>query len=165
MSACLSANALSLHTPDQSCLLKDFTLSFGGEATGIVGPNGAGKSTLLKALAGQITPGSGSVTAHGRIGWLEQSSAQAEGDIATGLGVGDALACLQRVLSGEGGDADFNAADWTLEARVEAALDRVGLGGMALDRPLAALSGGQRAAGAIGAGARLDRGAGHSVDG
>lgn len=145
MSACLSANALSLHTPDQSYLLKDFTLSFEGEATGIVGPNGAGKSTLLKALAGQITPGSGSVAAHGRIGWLEQSSAQAEGDIATGLGVGDALACLQRVLSGEGGDADFNAADWTLEARVEAALDRVGLGGMALDRPLAALSGGQRA--------------------
>ncbi|WP_440957465.1 ABC-F family ATP-binding cassette domain-containing protein [Oceanicaulis sp. LC35] len=145
MSACLSANALSLHTPDHTCLLKDFTLSFGAEVTGIVGTNGAGKSTLLRALAGGVAPSSGSVAAHGRIGWLEQSGAAAEGDLATGLGISDALACVKRITEGAGEDADFDAADWTLEARVEAALDRVGLGGLALDRPLSALSGGQRA--------------------
>jgi ATPase subunit of ABC transporter with duplicated ATPase domains len=145
MSACLSANALTLHTPDHTCLLQDFTLSFGNEVTGIVGPNGAGKSTLLKALAGVVAPGSGSVVTQGRIGWLDQSGAEIEGDLASGLGVSAALACLQRIMAGEGEDADFDAADWTLEARVDAALDRVGLGGLALDRPLSALSGGQRA--------------------
>jgi len=145
MSACLSANALTLHTPDHTCLLQDFTLSFGNEVTGIVGPNGAGKSTLLKALAGVVAPGSGSVATQGRIGWLEQSGAETEGDLASGLGVSAALDCLHRIVAGEGEDADFDAADWTLEARVDAALDRVGLGGLALDRPLSALSGGQRA--------------------
>ena len=145
MSACLSANSLSLHTPDHTLLLKDFTLSFGAETTGIVGPNGAGKSTLLKALAGLVAPGSGAVSVHGRLGWLEQSGPDAQGDLAHGLGIGEALACLERITAGEGDAADFDAADWTLEARVEAALGRVGLGGMALERPLSALSGGQRA--------------------
>jgi branched-chain amino acid transport system ATP-binding protein len=38
----------------------DFTIR-AGEAVGIVGPNGAGKTTLLNALAGSITPDSGTV--------------------------------------------------------------------------------------------------------
>lgn len=145
MSACLSANSLSLHTPDHTCLLEGFTLSFSNEVTGIVGPNGAGKSTLLKALAGGVSPSSGSISMHGRLGWLEQSGPDAKGDLAAGLGVGAALACLKRITEGLGDAADFEAADWTLEARVEAALNRVGLGGMPLDRPVSALSGGQRA--------------------
>ena len=36
-----------------------------GEQVAIVGPNGAGKSTLLKAVAGVLTPTSGSVTVYG----------------------------------------------------------------------------------------------------
>jgi branched-chain amino acid transport system ATP-binding protein len=38
----------------------DFTVA-GGEAVGIVGPNGAGKTTLLNALAGSVTPATGTV--------------------------------------------------------------------------------------------------------
>jgi branched-chain amino acid transport system ATP-binding protein len=37
-----------------------------GEAVGIVGPNGAGKTTLLNALAGSVTPESGTVTLLGQ---------------------------------------------------------------------------------------------------
>ena len=41
-----------------------------GESLGIVGENGAGKSTLLKLITGVLTPSSGSVQTHGRIGAL-----------------------------------------------------------------------------------------------
>ena len=41
-----------------------------GESLGIVGENGAGKSTLLKLVTGVLTPSSGSVRTHGRIGAL-----------------------------------------------------------------------------------------------
>lgn len=38
-----------------------------GEIVGIVGVNGSGKSTLLQAIAGCLTPSSGSITVHGRV--------------------------------------------------------------------------------------------------
>lgn len=145
MSALISANSLTLRTPDHHVLLEDFTLSFGCEVTGVVGPNGAGKSTLLKALAGALTPAGGQVLRQGRIGWLEQSSPDAAGDLATGLGVSEDLARLSRILAGEGDETDFARADWTLEARVAAALGKVGLGAKPLEAPLSSLSGGQRA--------------------
>lgn len=145
MSALLSANSLTLRTPDHHVLLEDFTLSFGCEVTGVVGPNGAGKSTLLSALAGALTPSGGQVLAQGRVGWLEQSGPDADGDLATGLGVTEDLTRLSRILAGEGGEADFAHADWTLDVRVTAALDTVGLGAKPLDAPLSSLSGGQRA--------------------
>jgi len=54
------------------------------------------------------------------------------------------LARLRRIEAGDGDEADFAAADWSLDERIAAALDAVGLGGVALDRALASLSGGQR---------------------
>ncbi len=37
-----------------------------GEFLAVIGPNGAGKSTLLKILAGNLAPGAGTVSLHGR---------------------------------------------------------------------------------------------------
>ena len=54
------------------------------------------------------------------------------------------MAILQRVLSGKGSAGEFEAADWTLESRLDAALAEVGLTGIALDRRIGSLSSGER---------------------
>ena len=41
-----------------------------GESLGLIGENGAGKSTLLKLLTGVLTPTTGAVSVHGRVGAL-----------------------------------------------------------------------------------------------
>ncbi|HET6633009.1 MAG TPA: ABC transporter ATP-binding protein [Rhodanobacteraceae bacterium] len=41
-----------------------------GESVGLVGENGAGKSTLLKLITGVLTPSTGQLRVHGRIGAL-----------------------------------------------------------------------------------------------
>ncbi|MDX2102418.1 MAG: ABC transporter ATP-binding protein [Alphaproteobacteria bacterium] len=46
-----------------------------GTLTAVVGPNGAGKSTLLRAIVGDLTPSSGTVTTDSdRIAYLPQAS-------------------------------------------------------------------------------------------
>jgi ABC-type multidrug transport system ATPase subunit len=46
-----------------------------GETVALIGPNGAGKSTLLALLAGALTPTTGEVVAHARVGWVPQRAA------------------------------------------------------------------------------------------
>jgi len=149
MSICLSAQSVSLQTPDGARLLSEFTFSVSTEAVGLVGPNGSGKSTLLKALAGEIVPASGSVTRTGTVLRLAQIDAEAPGSLLEALGVAEAVSRLVRIERGEGDDADFDRADWSLPAALDEALARFGLPGMDLDRPLTTLSGGQRARAAL----------------
>lgn len=145
MSTLVSASSVTLRTPDDRVLLEDFSHTFTAETLGLVGPNGAGKSTLLKALAGDATPARGSIQAFVAVKRLAQLGAEASGDIAAGLGIGEAIARLERITAGTGAASDLDSADWTLPARAEAALARFGLAGIALDRRLDSLSGGQRA--------------------
>ncbi|WP_425837269.1 zinc ABC transporter ATP-binding protein AztA [Streptomyces fractus] len=103
----------------------------------LVGPNGSGKSTLLGVLAGVIRPTSGEVRHHGerRPAFVPQRGA-----------VGDALPLTvrQAVEMGRwGGLGAWRRPSRRDRAAVGAALDRLGIGGLA-GRQLGELSGGQR---------------------
>lgn len=45
-----------------------------GDFVALIGDNGSGKSTLLCAMAGAMTPQSGSLTVNGRVGYIPQGS-------------------------------------------------------------------------------------------
>ncbi|QNA85298.1 ABC-F family ATP-binding cassette domain-containing protein [Sphingomonas sp. So64.6b] len=143
MPAFLTLDSISAATPDRRLLFDTLTLSVGTERIGLVGRNGSGKSTLMRIAAGEIAPVAGSVTHNGSIGMLVQHWAD---DLAVSdvLGVTVPLARLARIVAGEGSEDDLAEADWSLEARVDAALAEVGLPALALDRRMATLSGGER---------------------
>jgi ATPase subunit of ABC transporter with duplicated ATPase domains len=143
MSCFVTLDSLSAATPEGIRLFDTLTLALGRERTGLVGRNGSGKSTLLRIIAGEAAPVAGSVVRSGSVGVLRQEWPE-DWRVDAVLGVREGLARLARVLAGEGTEADFAVADWTLEERVSAALAASGLGGIALDRLVATLSGGER---------------------
>ena len=149
MSAFVILDSVSLTTPDGHRLFDGLTLAQARERTGIVGRNGCGKSTLLRLIAGEIEPSGGSVHRAGSIGMLAQL-ADERGTVAQALGVADDLARLRRLERGEGSLEDATDADWTLQARLQAALTETGLPTMPLDRSIASLSGGERTRVALG---------------
>ncbi|HWK36561.1 ABC-F family ATP-binding cassette domain-containing protein [Sphingomonas sp.] len=144
MSAFLTLDSIAAVTPDGRTLFDDLTLAVGAERVGLVGRNGSGKSTLLAIAAGDAAPARGSVIRTGTVGTMAQDWPEGW-RVAEGLGVAEATARLARVLAGDGSATDLAETDWTLEARIDAALGAVGLGGLALERTLASLSGGERA--------------------
>lgn len=143
MSSFLTLSNLSAATPDGRPLFHDLTLSVGAERIGLVGRNGSGKSTLLHIVAGETLPASGTIHRAGTVDRLAQL--WHDGDsVAEALGVHDPLSILTRIQAGDGTAADFDAADWTLPATIDAALTDVGLEGIVLERPMGSLSGGER---------------------
>jgi macrolide transport system ATP-binding/permease protein len=144
-----------------------------GEKLGVVGENGSGKSTLLRLLARQELPDDGEITvvAEG-VGYLAQVL-DLPGDATVGDAVDAALAdlrLLERQIAAaaeqqrlaELGDllTAFELRDgYSADARVEAAMSALGIGGVARERRLGTLSGGQRArlalAGVLSAGPEL----------
>ena len=134
-----------------------------GEHVAIVGENGAGKSTLLRILAGLETPDEGTAVSQGRVGYLAQTLGLP--DAFTVSNASDAaLASLREMEVDldrlEDGLADAEADElerygnlqtqyqlregYAAESRVEAALDRLGLGGLDRKRTLGSLSGGEQ---------------------
>lgn len=143
--ASIVLDAIAYTLPDGRPLLRDLDLAFGTGRTGIVGLNGVGKSTLLRIAAGTLAPDRGSVARSGRVALLRQGLAIAPDErVADAFGIRDGLARLARIEAGRGTMADHEEADWTLAARLDAALVEIGLAGASPERPLATLSGGQR---------------------
>ena len=120
----LTLDGVAFRTPEGRALFSELSLSIGRERMGLVGRNGCGKSTLLGAIAEGRSASAGHIVLSGTAGLLAQDW---PGDWALGhvLGVAEPLACLARVLAGEGREEDFAAADWTLEERLAAILERV----------------------------------------
>jgi ATPase subunit of ABC transporter with duplicated ATPase domains len=136
-----------------------------GDVVGLVGVNGAGKSTLLRTLAGELPAEAGSVVASpptATLGYLPQEHERREGEtvlvaLARRTGVAAAQAALDAatddLTAGRPG-ADDGYADaleqWLalggadLEDRAVEVVAEVAPG-VALDAPVAGLSGGQAA--------------------
>ncbi|MFI9820378.1 ABC-F family ATP-binding cassette domain-containing protein [Streptomyces sp. NPDC052013] len=134
-----------------------------GDRVGLVGRNGAGKTTLLNVLAGVLRPAAGTVTRVGVVGHLPQDSRAGDQSVTvadrilSARGLDRAVRALRRAeeAMADGTERSMNAyvrAEADFQARggyaaeAEAARVAAGLGLPAAltDRPLAALSGGQR---------------------
>ena len=144
MSAYITLDQVGASTPDGRMLFENLTLVISSERIGIVGRNGAGKSTLLRLIAGEGEPHSGAISRNASMATLDQRWPDESIALAGALEVADGLALLGRLERGEGGADDMSHADWTLEQRIKEALAEVGLPGIALDRTLSTLSGGER---------------------
>ncbi|MFQ6227792.1 ABC-F family ATP-binding cassette domain-containing protein [Nocardia sp. NPDC002869] len=137
---------LSFSWPDDTAVFTDLSFSVPGGRTGLVAPNGAGKSTLLRLLAGELKPTAGGVSVDGVLGYLPQTlPLTGEMTVAETLGIAPVLAALNAVESGDTAEEHFTTigADWDIEERTRAQLERLGLGELTLTRRLRTLSGGQ----------------------
>jgi ATPase subunit of ABC transporter with duplicated ATPase domains len=142
---------LAWSAPGGRALFTGLDLAFGAERVGIVGRNGVGKTTLLKLIAGELEPQAGSIAVEGRLAVLRQTVQVAPDETLADLfAVAPAIALLARAAAGEATADDLATADWTLEARMTAALVRMGLAAEPGTR-LAVLSGGQRTRAALAA--------------
>ena len=144
MSASITLSGLSWSTPDGRPLFSSLDLSFVTDRTGLVGRNGVGKTTLLRLILGELSPSAGRLSVNGTLGALRQTVQVGPDDTVADLfEVRDALALLRRAEDGQATVDELGHADWTLEARLASALDRLALD-VQPETPLASLSGGQR---------------------
>jgi len=151
MAASILLSNLTWSTPTDQFLFRDLTVTFGLEKTGLVGRNGVGKTTLLKLISGELVPHAGQVAVRGRLVFLRQQFEPRPGETLADLfEAREALTIRHRVERGDGTEEDLSGIDWTLEARIEAALARFDLA-LPLDTALQQLSGGQRTRAALAA--------------
>ena len=133
-----------------------------GRRLGVVGENGVGKSTLLRILAGIDAPDGGSVDRPQEVSYLAQEppfsdTATVRAVLTEALApLHAAVAAVEELSSRLAEDpriSDHYAAAlhfaelhdaWDAERRTAVAADRLGLAGLAADRPAGTLSGGQR---------------------
>ncbi|WP_327702005.1 ABC-F family ATP-binding cassette domain-containing protein [Streptomyces decoyicus] len=145
-SAAIVCTGLGFTWPDGSPVLEDFPLAVGPGRTGLIGLNGAGKSTLLKLIAGELAPTAGSIKVAGEVGYLPQHAPlDTELRVDEALGIAAARAALHAIEGGDAREEHFTAIgdDWDVEERARATLDQLGLPGLALDRTIGEVSGGE----------------------
>ncbi|MFJ3445301.1 ABC-F family ATP-binding cassette domain-containing protein [Streptomyces sp. NPDC086081] len=144
--AAVVCSRVSFAWPDDTPVFHDLSFTVTTGRIGLVAPNGSGKSTLLKLIAGELRPATGSLSVGGTLGYLPQTL-PLTGDltVAEVLGVAAVIRALDAVESGDVSEEHFATIgdDWDIEERTRAQLDRLGLAGLALDRRLGTLSGGQ----------------------
>lgn len=144
MSTSITLSNLSWSTPEGRPLFSHLTLAFEAERTGLVGRNGVGKSTLLKLVTGELQPLAGDISTSGSVGAMKQIvQIAADETVADLFGVSGALTILCRAENGEATMEELADADWTLEDRMRASLDLLGLA-VTAETLLSSLSGGQR---------------------
>ncbi|MGC4013629.1 MAG: ABC-F family ATP-binding cassette domain-containing protein [Luteolibacter sp.] len=140
----ITISGLSWALPEGRELFSNLTLGFQPERIGLVGRNGVGKTTLFRLISGELVPQAGKVLVDGRIGLLRQEVQIREDETVADLfGIHGELARLRRIESGDATEEDWESVDWSLEARLAAALDRMKLA-VQPDTALDSLSGGQR---------------------
>lgn len=137
---------LDFSWPDGTPVFEGLSFTVPEGRTGLVAPNGAGKSTLLRLIAGDLRPASGSVLLEGSLGYLPQTlPLRTDLTVAQVLGSAPVLAAIAAVEAGDVAEEHFGVIgnDWDIAERSEAHLTQLGLSGLAPERPLDSLSGGQ----------------------
>ncbi|MEU8801680.1 ABC-F family ATP-binding cassette domain-containing protein [Spirillospora sp. NPDC048819] len=146
MSYAIVCSDLSFAWADGTVVLDGLDAAFGPRRTGLIGVNGSGKSTLLKIIAGELRPGSGTVSVEGEIGHLPQNLVlDGAATVSDLLGISGTRAALHAIERGEATEENFTAVGdgWDVEERARAELDRLGLDHLGLDRTVPTLSGGE----------------------
>ncbi|MFD1560522.1 ABC-F family ATP-binding cassette domain-containing protein [Paraburkholderia silviterrae] len=143
----LTLEGVSCFLPDGRPLFSDLNALFDARHTGLVGRNGAGKSVLARVMAGRLAPSAGRCLRTGEVFYLAQQ-VQVDGahtTVAALAGVQGALDALARIEAGDGTPEDFDTIGerWDLRPRLQAELERCGLGHLDLHAPAQALSGGE----------------------
>ncbi|WP_432558179.1 ABC-F family ATP-binding cassette domain-containing protein [Granulicoccus sp. GXG6511] len=145
-------NDASFAWPDGAPVLDHTTATFGAGRTGLVGDNGTGKTTVLRLITGELSPTTGSVAVRGAVGYLPQRLILDVGvRVADLLGIAAQVDAVRAVEKGEVRQHLFDTIgdDWDIEPRAHAALSAIGLKGIALDRRVGTLSGGEAMAVAL----------------
>jgi len=153
----LTARGLSKHYGGLRAV-NDASLDlYAGEVVALVGDNGAGKSSFIKMLSGVITPDAGSIALHGRevrFGTPAQARAAGIETLHQNLGLVDVFNVAENIFLGRElikrrlgliPVLDKGA----MRRRTQELLQRIGANLPSIDRPVRAMSGGQRQAVAI----------------
>ncbi|VVO67066.1 putative ABC transporter ATP-binding protein YheS [Pseudomonas fluorescens] len=143
----LQLDQVSFNLPDGRVLFDHLNHTFSTRATGIVGANGCGKSLLGRLLTGEQPPTSGIVRREGRVYAVAQlMEPERYPSVAALAGVAPILAALERITQGSVDDDDHALAvvQWDCAARLDAELEKVGLGHLNANSRTDALSGGER---------------------
>lgn len=139
---------LSYTHTDKEVLFSNLNLIINsGEKTALTGNNGCGKSTLMRILAGEASPGTGSVHCSEHLYYVPQHFGQYDGrTVAQVLGIDRKLTALHAILNGDTAEEHFARLDndWNIEERTQAVLHAWHLNGISLLRPLEGLSGGEK---------------------